>query len=628
MFWLLPLLLLGLNLTLWLAVGNLRLLSERLSRSPPPPPPSRVSSDNVAVLVPAHNEEVVIASTLTSVLRLVAPGNVHVVADGCTDHTADIARSFGVNVLELQPPHGKAGGIAAAIEHFEIPARFEAMLIVDADTELDEHYLERALPMLEQSDVVAVAGYARTTWRPSELHLLGRLIVCYRTRLYAVMQLVKYGQTWRWTNVTAIVPGFASMYRTNVLPKMDLNPPGLVIEDFNMTFEIHRKRLGKIAFRPGVGATTQDPDNARDYCRQVVRWQLGFWQTVRRHGFWRSWFSAALALFILEVLLASVVLVAIAAACGLLVLAAIAGATTGGPHWIGAPDRVLGSYITAPNVLLFLALPDYLLTCFVAAALRRPSLLVYGLGFLPIRLVDAVITLRTLPQAWRARSSGHWTSPTRRAVETGAVSLPRASAPPAPPDRPAAHPPDQPQAKGPAPARRRALSPARRPALVRGGGRPGPKPPLAKVSPTTRYASGTASRLHKFTIRPITRYASATASRLHSLPAARLALASPPARFLGQYAQTFARMPALRSLTTRVPAQLAVPIVALACWVGRGFFFSTESPGLVLSSVVAGIAAGGGLVIAADRLRPWLALALAEAVAVGLLLGLATAAVV
>jgi hypothetical protein len=239
-----------------------------------------------------------------------------------------------------------------------------------------------------------------------------------------------------------------------------------------------------------------------------------------------------------------------------------------------------------------------------------------------------VITLRTLPQAWRARSSGHWTSPTRRAVETGAVSLPRASAPPAPPDRPAAHPPDQPQAKGPAPARRRALSPARRPALVRGGGRPGPKPPLAKVSPTTRYALGTASRLHKFTITPITRYASTTASRLHSLPAARLALASPPARFLGQYAQTFARMPALRSLTTRVPTQLAVPIVALACWVGRGFFFSTESPGLVLSSVVAGIAAGGGLVIAADRLRPWLALALAEAVAVGLLLGLATAAVV
>ena len=605
MLWFLPLLLLGLNLTLWTAVGNLRLLSERLGRSPPRRPPSDVSPENVAVLVPAHNEEVVIASTLTSVLRLVAPSNVHVIADGCTDDTADIARSFGVNVLELQPAHGKAGGISAAVERFELPTRFEAMLIVDADTELDLHYLERALPMLEHPDVVAVAGYARTTWRPGELRLLGRLIVCYRTRLYALMQWVKYGQTWRWTNVTAIVPGFASMYRTNVLPKMDLNPPGLVIEDFNMTFEIHRKRLGRIAFRPGVGASTQDPDNAKDYCRQVVRWQLGFWQTVRRHGFWRSWFSAALALFILEVLLASLVLVGVVAACALLGLAALAGAVTGDPHWLGAPDRVLGNYITAPNVLLFLALPDYLLTCLVAAALRRPSLLVYGLGFLPIRLVDAAITLRTLPKAWRATSTGRWTSPTRRAVDVGAGSFPHATAEPADPTP----------------------SPTGRQPTARGGGRPAKTPATASLTPMTRFVSNTAARLHNFAVTPITRYASHTVARLHTIAAAGLARRPPPARFLGQFAQSFVRMPAPRPLTTRVPAQLAVPIVAAACWVGRAFFFSSDSPGLLLSGVIAGIAVGGGLVIASERVRPWLALALAEAVAVGLLLGIATAAV-
>jgi poly-beta-1,6-N-acetyl-D-glucosamine synthase len=487
--WLLPLLLLGLNFTLWTTIGGLRLLSERLGHTRTPAA-GGLCPDDVAVLIPAHNEELVIAATLESVLRLTAANNVHVIADGCIDDTEKIARSFGVHVLDLQPAHGKAGGIAAAVDYFELPTRFEALLIVDADTELDEHYLERALPMFSGTNVVAVAGYARTTWQPKQLRLVGRLLVSYRTRLYALMQLLKYGQTWRWTNVTAIVPGFASMYRTRVLPRMDLNPPGLVIEDFNMTFEIHRKRLGKISFRPAVRAMTQDPDNARDYCRQVVRWQLGFWQTVRRHGFWRSWFSAALALYILEVVAASVMLVAIATAITLLLVAGVLGDITGHPHWLGAPDRVMGDYLTPTNVLLFLVLPDYLLTCAVAIALRRPSLLLYGIGFLGLRLVDSVIALRTLPQAWRTTSTGQWTSPTRRATSPPAASIPGRRAPPEV-AVPATRPASEPRQGGPSTAvpRRvspRAIRPARRPAAIRSAGRPAIIPPAAQFTCSTK----------------------------------------------------------------------------------------------------------------------------------------------
>jgi cellulose synthase/poly-beta-1,6-N-acetylglucosamine synthase-like glycosyltransferase len=178
--WLLPLLLLGLNFTLWTTIGGLRLLSERLGHTRTPAA-GGLCPDDVAVLIPAHNEELVIAATLESVLRLTAANNVHVIADGCIDDTEKIARSFGVHVLDLQPAHGKAGGIAAAVDYFELPTRFEALLIVDADTELDEHYLERALPMFSGTNVVAVAGYARTTWQPKQLRLVGRLLVSYRT---------------------------------------------------------------------------------------------------------------------------------------------------------------------------------------------------------------------------------------------------------------------------------------------------------------------------------------------------------------------------------------------------------------------------------------------------------------
>ncbi|AYY12676.1 glycosyltransferase [Actinobacteria bacterium YIM 96077] len=427
------LLVLGVNLTFWTLVGGVRLANERWARRRRAGASRETSAplgpDDVAVLIPAHNEEPVIAASIASALRLVPSQNVHVVADGCTDDTARIARDAGAQVVELDPGRGKAGGIEAAVRHFDIPGRFEVLLIVDADTELDEHYLERGLPMLDEPDVVALAGYAKASWRPAELDPMGRFLVAYRTRLYAVMQWLKYGQTWRWTNVTSIVPGFASMYRTHMLSRMDLNPPGLVIEDFNMTFEIHRKRLGKIAFRPGVNATTQDPDNLADYYRQVRRWFLGFWQTLRRHGFWASGFSLALLLFIVEVMVASIGLVVLALALVFLGLSAAAAALGVSGGWILDLQMSLSSSLDLWIVLFLLVLPDYLLTCLTAAAFRRPSLLWYGVGFLGLRLLDAIAALLTLPQAWSSRSTGRWVSPARRVVglvpgTSGAAVLP------------------------------------------------------------------------------------------------------------------------------------------------------------------------------------------------------------
>jgi cellulose synthase/poly-beta-1,6-N-acetylglucosamine synthase-like glycosyltransferase len=430
--------LLGVSLGFWSVVGMLRRISELLARrfrwrrrglGP------RLYPADVAVLIPARNEALVIAATIRSVLRLVPPTNVHVIADGCDDGTATIARSYGLNVLEVYPAGGKAAGIEAAVHHFDLPGRYAVLLLLDADTELDRQYLRRGLPLFDDQSVVAVAGYARTSWRPAELSRVGRLLVAYRTRLYAVMQWLKYGQTWRWTNLTAIVPGFASMYRTWVLPRIDLNPPGLVIEDFNMTFELHHKRLGRIAFHPGVCATTQDPDNLRDYVRQVTRWQLGLWQTVRRHGLWRSWFCLALAAFLLEVVVASAALLLLAVT---LVLAPLARAGHGllGWGWLAGPDRFLAGWTSLPGIMLFVVLPDFLLTCAAAVAMRRPSLLRYGLGFLPIRMIDATVMLWTLPRAWWARSSGLWTSPGRRTASSPpTLHLPRPRS--APDGRPA-----------------------------------------------------------------------------------------------------------------------------------------------------------------------------------------------
>lgn len=376
--------------------------------------PHRPAARDVAVLVAAHNEEMVIAETIRAAGRIVDVRNIFVVSDGSSDATADIARRAGANVLELSPNRGKAGALAAAITEFNLRDRFEVVLLLDADTQLAPDYLESGLPLFDDPDVVAVAGRARTIDDKASSSRFGRFLLAYRERLYVIVQvLMKFGQAAKWANAVSIVPGFASMYRTRVLADIDITAPGLVIEDFNMTFEVHAKKLGRIEFHPWAAvAYTQDPDNLSDYIKQVRRWILGFWQTVRRHRLGFSVFWVAMVVFIIELVTSSILFVLLLPAlCATLIADLIQTIDPDPSSW----TYWLSTLIEPQNVLIGVLLPDYVLTIFTVCLLRRPRYLLLGLGFPLMRILDAALCLRALPRAFVGRSSGAWVSPTRRA---------------------------------------------------------------------------------------------------------------------------------------------------------------------------------------------------------------------
>ena len=63
------------------------------------------STPDTVVLVPAHNEEEIIADTLAMLQsQLPAHMRILVVADNCTDGTAVVARTAGVEVVERNIP--------------------------------------------------------------------------------------------------------------------------------------------------------------------------------------------------------------------------------------------------------------------------------------------------------------------------------------------------------------------------------------------------------------------------------------------------------------------------------------------------------------------------------------------
>lgn len=141
---------LSLSVVLGLAACVLMLptLSDLLSllrlavRRPRRPTMTPGESPSLLFLVPAHNEEKLIASCLQSLTTLrYERSTVCVVADNCTDRTADVVRAAGVRCLERQDPMrpGKPHAIAWALERLPIQD-FDAVVIVDADAVVDRGF--------------------------------------------------------------------------------------------------------------------------------------------------------------------------------------------------------------------------------------------------------------------------------------------------------------------------------------------------------------------------------------------------------------------------------------------------------------------------------------------------------
>jgi len=399
----------GFNFIFWGFIGFIRYLTE-VFRIKDKSTKNIIEKSDVAALVPAHDEELVIAKTVEELTKIFEVSNIHVVSDGSNDKTTKIARSFGVNVLELNPGKGKAGALEYAVKHFKIKDKFKALVIVDADTRLVGDYLENALPFFNDENVVAVAGYAKTMWHPDSLSWSQKLITLHRDRVYFLFQkFVKFGQTWKYMNVAHIVPGFASTYRTSVLDKINMNPKGLVIEDFNMTFEVHHKKLGRIAHNSKVVAYTQDPDNLGDYYKQIKRWHLGFWQTIKLHGVWSSKFWVFMFITLVESVVGSFVF--LITPITLIVLLAFSD--------YFANINIFG--FLNLNLLLFslffVWIADYFLSVIAAIFQKRSEYLIYGLFFIFLKFVDAVAFLLAIPRAFLVSSDGKWISPTRRKIQ-------------------------------------------------------------------------------------------------------------------------------------------------------------------------------------------------------------------
>jgi cellulose synthase/poly-beta-1,6-N-acetylglucosamine synthase-like glycosyltransferase len=101
------------------------------------------------VVIPAHDEESVIATTVRSCLSANYPASrfsVVVIADNCSDKTASVATAAGARVIERFDPLKKTKGYAlefliTSLERSGELEAFDALVVIDADTTIDPHLL-------------------------------------------------------------------------------------------------------------------------------------------------------------------------------------------------------------------------------------------------------------------------------------------------------------------------------------------------------------------------------------------------------------------------------------------------------------------------------------------------------
>ncbi len=272
----------------------------RLADEPEVPPSKLTDSGDVArarlrltVLVPAYNEALTIEATLESLWRQTRrPDKVVVVADNCTDDTADLAREHGADVYTtVGNTEKKAGALNQALSEMfrDIDARDVAM-VMDADSVIVPGFLEKAMGLLESDpDLMAVGG---VFYGEGSAGLVGQLQRNEFTRYQRDISRRK-GRVF-------VLTGTASLFRAYALKAVadsrgELLPgdPGQVYdtlaltEDNEMTLSL-RSLGAKLVSPMECRVVTEVMPTWRALWRQRMRWQRGALENIGAYGLTRA----------------------------------------------------------------------------------------------------------------------------------------------------------------------------------------------------------------------------------------------------------------------------------------------------------------------------------------------------
>lgn len=228
-------------------------------------------------IIPAHNEESVIANLVESLKAQDYPSeliDIYVIADNCTDRTADIAKEAGAIVYERFDPEKKTKGYAMQwflAQKIEEDAPYDAFCVFDADNIVDKAFFTNMNKKLCQGEEV-VQGY-RDIKNPSDNWITAGYAIFYWTmnRFY---HLARYN-----LGLSPLINGTGFMVKFDVIKPEGWNTKTLTEDiEFSLKNIIKGRKLG---WAVDAKVYDEQPTGFMQSWSQRSRWTVGHIQCIQ-----------------------------------------------------------------------------------------------------------------------------------------------------------------------------------------------------------------------------------------------------------------------------------------------------------------------------------------------------------
>lgn len=245
---------------------------------------------SVAVLIPAHNEGVVIKDTLDAMVKLDYPGEltVYLLDDNSQDDTASIVQEFSQlfsRICYVKVPPGKPTGKSRVLNYGLSITESDYFLVFDADNQPNRNAVIELVHAAETTENAAGAvGYVKTV--NANQNLLTRMIAIE----FQVFQLLMQSGRWKLFKAGSLAGTNMLLKREDLYAAGGYDPYALA-EDAELTVRI--AAMGKTL--PVVHQShtwEQEPENIKIFIKQRTRWLTGnlylLEKSLRDWSFWKG----------------------------------------------------------------------------------------------------------------------------------------------------------------------------------------------------------------------------------------------------------------------------------------------------------------------------------------------------
>lgn len=235
----------------------------------------------IGVVISARNEEKVIGNLIKSIKRQNYPKElvkIYVVADNCTDRTAEIARENGAIVFERYNEQFVGKGYALDFllnKIFSGSDDSEAYVILDADNLLDINYLK------EMNDTFNLGYNVITSYRNSKNYASNWISAGYS--LWFLREAKYLNNARMELNTSCTISGTGFMVKRELLEKNGGWKYFLLTEDieFSAANIINGEKIG---YAGKAVLYDEQPVTFKQSWNQRLRWAKGFYQVLGKYG--------------------------------------------------------------------------------------------------------------------------------------------------------------------------------------------------------------------------------------------------------------------------------------------------------------------------------------------------------